>query len=93
MTARSGDALSHVNVAYDFSGPAERCCWRMSSRPNRTASVKRGDTRIRREQIGSGRICMAAMRQHRGTIRAGLLHLTITCLNLSASEENCIREQ
>jgi hypothetical protein len=24
MTARSGDAMSHVNIARDFSGPAER---------------------------------------------------------------------
>jgi hypothetical protein len=86
MTARSGDALSHVNfharqsaVLTEISAP-EFCPWQ---RP-------RSALRLRR--IGSCRICMAAMRRHRGTNLADLLHLPITCLNLFASEHDCIRK-
>jgi hypothetical protein len=35
---------------------------------------------------------MAAMRRHRGTNQANLLHLPITCLNLFAPSDDCIRK-
>jgi len=86
MTARSGDALSHVNFqarqnalltdisASEFLPPAP------------------AETHAPIGRFGSGRICMAAMRRHRGTNRAGRLHLTITCLNLFAQNHDCIRK-
>ena len=87
MTARSGDALSHVNfqarqnaVLADISA--------LEFQP--LAPGQRHARPIGR--IGSGRICMAAMRRHRGTKRAVGLHLTITCLNLFAQKYNCIRK-
>jgi hypothetical protein len=93
MTARSGDALSHVYfqarqnaVLTEISAP-ESCDSTLppgiAERPGR-ASPK--------TENRSCRICMAAMRRHRGTNRANLLHLPITCLNLSPSRDDCIRK-
>jgi hypothetical protein len=85
-----GDALSHVDVAHEFSGSAKR-------RPTNVTPLESGPMRhptIRAsaasKSVPAG-ICMAAMRRHRGTIWARSLHLTITCLNLFVSKEDCIR--
>jgi hypothetical protein len=87
MTARSGDALSHVNfharqnvVLTEIRAP-EFWRWpRAAIRPPLKARIR------------SNRICMAAMRRQRGTNAADPLHLLITCLNLFASKDDCIRK-
>ena len=91
MTARPGDALSHVNfqarqnaVLTEISAP-EFWPWHGSWHGPRSV-------RFPNARIGSCRICMAAMRRHRGTKRAGLLHLPFTCLNLFVSRDDCIRK-
>jgi hypothetical protein len=87
MTARSGDALSHVyfharqNAVFDRDQHARI----LPLAPGR-------DRTVRLRGIGSCRICMAAMRRHRGTNQADPLHLPFTCLNLFGSKENCIRK-
>jgi len=87
MTARSGDALSHVNfqarhsaVLTEIGAPE---FW-----PPALAAMRA----IRSTHIRSCRICMAAMRRHRGTNQADPLHLPFTCLNLFAPDDDCIRK-
>jgi hypothetical protein len=88
MTATSGDALSHVifqtrqnAVLTKISAPEFQPL--APGKDTRASSLKR---------IGSCRICMAAMRRHRGTKRTVGLHLTITCLNLFSQKDDCIRK-
>jgi len=89
MTARSGDALSHVN--FQPRQNAVLTDIRASEfRPLASGSDPLPTGRIGR--FGSCRICMAAMRRHRGTNRADLLHLPITCLNLFALKDDCIHK-
>ena len=87
MTARSGDALSHVN----FQG-RQNAVLTGSQGAGILAPGTGSDPRYPQQADGSCRICMAAMRQHRGTNQAALFHLLITCLNLFASADNCIRK-
>jgi hypothetical protein len=87
MTARSGDALSHVN----FQAPQNAVLTEISA-PEFCPSHRAAIRALRLRRIGSCRICMAAMRRHRGTNQANPLHLPITCLNLFAPRENCIRK-
>jgi hypothetical protein len=87
MTARSGDALSHVNFQ------VRQTAVLTESQGTRILSPGTGsDPQYPQQANGSCRICMAAMRRHRGTNPAGLLHLLITCLNLLAPADNCIRK-
>jgi hypothetical protein len=87
MTATSGDALSHVN----FQARQNAVLTKIRA-PEFQPLAPGKDAGLPIGRIGSGRICMAAMRRHRGTIRAGRLHLTITCLNLFAQKDDCIRK-
>jgi hypothetical protein len=86
MTARSGDAMSHVN----FQAPqniilvdlgASNSGRRRATIPPATAG-----------EIRSSRNCMAAMRRHCGTNAADPLHLPFTCPNLFAPGDDCIRK-
>jgi hypothetical protein len=87
MTARSGDALSHVN----FQAPQNTVLTEISA-PEFCPLGPGRDPALRLRRIGSCRICMAAMRRHRGTSGADPLHLPFTCLNLFASADDCIRK-
>ena len=87
MTATSGDALSHVNFQARQNAVLTeiQCAGILDLAPG-------GDPRASPTRIGSCRICMAAMRWHRGTKWADPLHLPITCLNLFASKDDCIHK-
>lgn len=86
MTARSDDALSHV-----IFQPPQNAVLTEIGAPNLTLGPDR-DPALRLRRIGSCRICMAAMRRHRGTNPANPLHLPFTCLNRFAPDENSIRK-
>jgi hypothetical protein len=83
MTARSGDAMSHVNfrarqniILIDLGVPNSRL-------------RRRDDPPATTGHIRSRHNCMAAMRRHYGTNTASPHHLPFTCLNLSGSQDNC----
>ena len=87
MTARSGDALSHVNFQARQSAVLTAIS-ALEFWSGHDAAI----ARFSNGRIGSCRICMAAMRRHRGTNQAGPLHLPITCLNLFAPGDDCIHK-
>jgi hypothetical protein len=87
MTATSGDALSHVNFQ------TRKIAVLIESRGANSDSWSPAAIRANPQPAdGSCRICMAAMRRHRGTNQADLFHLRITCLNLFAAADDCIRK-
>ena len=73
MTARTGDALSHVNFQADQASflTAINC-------PRSAFDAPTATSRFGRRRIGSARICMAGMSGAAGTNRAGSFHLNIT---------------
>jgi hypothetical protein len=87
MTARSGDALSHVYFQARHNAVLTAIS-ALEFWPGHDAAF----ARFPNGRIGSCRICMAAMRRHRGTNQADPLHLPITCLNLLTSKDDCIRK-
>lgn len=87
MTARSGDALSHVYFQARQSAVLTAIS-ALEFWPGHDAAI----ASFSNGRIGSCRICMAAMRPHRGTNQAYPLHLAITCLNLFTSKDDCIRK-
>jgi hypothetical protein len=73
MTARSGDALSHVNFQHRsdvvFDGPRS---------PQNSPSTPPLESPVHRASDRSARICMAGMSGAAGTNRADSFHLNIT---------------
>jgi hypothetical protein len=90
MTARSGDALSHVYFELRQNAVLTKMSAPEFCDSNFCPGTRRDPGRFPQQKNRSGRICMAAMRRHRGTNRANLLHLPITCLNLFTPSDDCI---